>query len=62
MNRTTQSAPPRTAYSIPEVAKSLGLSTRQGYRLVESGQLPARRIGGRLRVLVEDFEAFRVAS
>ena len=60
--RQRDGAPPRTAYSIPEIAESLGLSTRQVYRLAESGQLRVKRIGGRIRVLVDDFNAFLAAS
>jgi excisionase family DNA binding protein len=38
-------APPRTAFTIREVAESLGLSTRQVYGLAETGELPTKRIG-----------------
>jgi excisionase family DNA binding protein len=60
--RQREGAPPRTAYTIREVAESLGLSTRQIYRLAESGELPTKRIGGKLLVLVDDFQQFLAAS
>lgn len=56
--RGREGAPPRTAYTIPEVAKSLGISTRQVYRLAESGQLRTKLIGGRRLVLVDQFLEF----
>lgn len=57
-----EGAPPRTAYTIAEIAESLGLSTRQTYRLAESGELPTKRIGGKRLVLVEDFRQFLAAA
>jgi excisionase family DNA binding protein len=60
--RQREGAPPRTAYTIREVAESLGLSTRQIYRLAESGELPTKRIGGKLLVLADDFQQFLAAA
>jgi excisionase family DNA binding protein len=51
-------APPTRS---PEIAESLGLSTRQVYRLAESGELPTKRIGGKLLVLVDAFREFLAA-
>lgn len=56
--RQREGAPPRTAYTIREVAESLGISARQVYRLAEVGDLPAVQIGGKKLVLVEDFDRF----
>lgn len=39
--------PPRAAYTVREVADLLGLSTGTTYALVRSGDIPARRMGGR---------------
>ena len=51
-------SPPRTAYTVREVATSLGISTRQTYRLLGSGELRSKVIGGRKVVLVDDLHAF----
>ncbi len=37
----------------------LGVSVRQVYRLVDRGVLPAYRIGGAIRLLADDVDAFR---
>jgi excisionase family DNA binding protein len=42
-----------------QVARALGISVRQVYRLVDRGVLPAYRIGGAIRLLAEDVDAFR---
>jgi len=55
-------AAPRTAYTLPEIAKSLGISTRQIQRLAQSGELPSKLIGGRRVVLVDDFRQFLAAT
>ena len=60
--RQREGAPPRTAYTIAEVAESLGISSRQVYRLAERGELRTKRIGGKLLVLVDDFAAFLDAA
>lgn len=57
-----QESIPRVTYTIPEVAESISLSTRQVQRLVESGALPTKRIGGRRLVLVADLHQFLAAS
>ena len=40
----------RLAISVPEAAKSLGISRNYGYELVRRGELPAVRVGGRLLI------------
>jgi excisionase family DNA binding protein len=42
---------------IFEVAQMLDISRSKAYQLVHSGELPARRIGGSLRVPIERIEA-----
>lgn len=42
--------PPRTAYTVSEVAASLGVSKRHIYRLIESGEIPAKPLGRRLLI------------
>jgi excisionase family DNA binding protein len=41
-----------------QVARVLGVSVRQVYRLVDRGVLPAYRIGGAIRLLADDVDAF----
>ena len=60
-------APPRTAYSVSEVAHSIGYSDRYVYDLIRSGELDAIRGGRRVVVPVEALTAYlatapRVAS
>ena len=43
---TRQDAPPRTGYTIPEVARSIGISAQQLRRLVNRGEVEAKVIGG----------------
>jgi excisionase family DNA binding protein len=42
-----------------QAARILGLSVRQVYRLVDRGVLPAYRIGGAIRLLADDVDAYR---
>lgn len=37
--------------TVPEAAKLLGISRSAAYRLAESGELPARRLGGRVYIV-----------
>ena len=46
----------RDALSVPEVAARTGISVRHIWRLVASGELPTRRVGRRILVLVIDYE------
>ena len=48
--------------SPSEVARRLGTSTRTVQRWIESGKLPARRVGGRWRVANVAFDAFEAGS
>lgn len=41
-----------------EAAQVLGISRSLAYELIRSGQLPAIRIGGRLRVAESDLQRF----
>ena len=49
---------PSEELSPSEVARRLGTSTRTVQRWIESGRLPARRVGGRWRVAFSAFDAF----
>jgi excisionase family DNA binding protein len=49
---------------VPEAAKRLGISRASAYRWAQNGELPARRLGGRvyivtaqLRDLLSEYEA-----
>ena len=48
----------RLLLSIGEVAERLGISERSVFRLIESGELPARKIGRRTLVRVDDLVRF----
>ena len=37
--------------SVPEAANRLGISRSSAYRLAEAGELPTRRLGGRVYVI-----------
>lgn len=39
--------------SVPRAAKLLGVSRSAAYRLAASGELPVRRLGGRVYVITE---------
>jgi excisionase family DNA binding protein len=42
-----------------DVARELGLPTRELYRLIDAGALPAYRFGRTIRLLASDVEAYR---
>ena len=46
----------RVVYTIPEVAKMLGISRNQGYELARIGRIPTIRLGKRLLVPKVAFE------
>lgn len=60
--RTRAGAPPRTAYSVPEVAKSIGFSTRYVYQLIGTGELRSIRAGRRVVVPVEALAEYIAAA
>ena len=49
-------------FAPSEVARRLGTSTRTVQRWIESGRLPARRVGGRWRVAFDAFDALGAAE
>lgn len=50
---------PRVAFSIAEVAAMFGVSRDSVQRWIDSGELPARRLGKRsIRVMRDDLERF----
>ena len=42
-----------------DVARELGVPTREVYRLIDEGVLPAYRFGRTIRLLAADVEAYR---
>ncbi|WP_103381938.1 excisionase family DNA-binding protein [Pseudonocardia dioxanivorans] len=50
-------APPRTAYSVPEVAESLGLPVCQVRRLIANGEIAHFRVGKHVRIPAAELEA-----
>jgi excisionase family DNA binding protein len=45
-------------HSIATTAKRLDVSEKSVRRYVDSGRLPAYKIGGQIRILEEDFRSF----
>lgn len=49
----------RIAFSPNEVAEMLGIKTQTVYRMIDRGELVARKIGSRnYRILAKDLEAY----
>ena len=48
----------RTALSIAEAARSIGVGRSTLYAIIKSGRLPVRKLGSRTLVLKIDLEAF----
>ncbi len=44
-----------------EAARRLGVAARELYRLIESGELPAYKVGSDLRLQAADVDAFRAS-
>lgn len=43
--------------AVPQAAQILGVSRASAYRLVKSGELPTRRLGGRVYVVTASLRA-----
>jgi len=43
---------------VPKAAKLLGISRASAYRFATSGDLPTRRLGGRVFVVTSKLQAF----
>lgn len=48
----------RAVYTVAEVAGLLGLALRNVYPMVQAGEIPARRMGGRWVIPKERFNAW----
>lgn len=44
--------------SVPRAAEIIGLSRASAYRLADSGELPSRRLGGRIFVITSKLDSF----
>ena len=53
---TPDEASVRVVYTVPEVARMLGISRNQGYELARTGRIPTIRLGKRLIVPKVAFE------
>lgn len=58
MARTTKPDIRRRAYSVDEVQAALCFGRTKTWELIRSGELKARKHGGRVLVLAEDLDAF----
>jgi excisionase family DNA binding protein len=58
MKPMQMNSPPRVAYSVPEAMLALGLCRDSIYKLINSGQLPAKKIGRRTLIVRSDLEKF----
>ena len=50
--------PPRLAYSVEEAAEAIGISPRQIYLLLRSGELGSVKIGKRRLIRLTDLTTF----
>ena len=58
MTRPNQSALPRLAYTVAEVAESLGISEREVHRRAVAGEIPSFKIGRRRLIRRADLETY----
>jgi excisionase family DNA binding protein len=61
MKQMQMNTPPRVAYSVPEAMLALGLCRDSIYKLINSGQLPAKKIGRRTLIIAGDLEKFLIS-
>ena len=47
--------------AVPHAAKILGISRASAYRLAATGELPSRRLGGRVYVVTSELRDFVAA-
>ncbi|WP_395311283.1 helix-turn-helix domain-containing protein [Mycobacterium sp. AMU20-3851] len=46
---------------VPQAAKMLGISRASAYRLAAAGELPSRRLGGRIYIVTSELRIFVAA-
>lgn len=46
---------------VPKAAKMLGISRASAYRLAAAGELPSRRLGGRIYIVTSELRTFVAA-
>lgn len=54
---TKQGAPPRIAFTVPELAEAIGISRKQIYRLIARGDIEAKVLGGVKLIPAEVFHS-----
>lgn len=47
-----------TYITVADAAERLGISTMTAYRLIGAGDMPAVRVGGQIRIPVEELRAW----
>lgn len=55
---TSTVAPEQRAFSVEEVAEMLGIGRTAVYRLIKSGELGSRKVGGSRRIFLSDLEEY----
>ncbi len=55
-NGTNKESPERRTYTVNEVARILGVSRTQAYRLVQEGLFKSVRIGNAIRIPKRSFD------
>ena len=60
MNSNTFDALP-LLIPVPQAAKLLGISRASAYRLAAAGELPSRRLGGRIYIVTSELRQFVAA-
>jgi len=60
MNSNTFDALP-LLLPVPQAAKLLGISRASAYRLAATGELPSRRLGGRIYIVTSELRQFVAA-
>lgn len=58
MRRESKTEVSKRAYSVPEAATIISFGRSKTWELIRSGELKARKHGGRTVVLASDLEAF----
>lgn len=58
LNNAERAGPPRMAWSVEEVAMSLGVSRRLVYELIRTNALRSVKVGGRRLVRHDDLKSY----
>ena len=55
---TSTVAPEQRAFSVEEVAEMLGIGRTAVYRLIKTGELGSKKVGGSRRIFLSDLEEY----